>query len=167
MLDSEFDEATRRIAGLFPQFMEAMQAALNEQLAVLAQDIREGIPDMFPATSDHAHERTGNLMASVQAGQAITSGSRIEGYVDSGGETAKYAKYFVPTSIGGTGGTGPHAIAARNAEFLHFWQGGIEKFRKTVQHPGFGEHDFITPLFEQWIETLPPYIQEAVDRIAF
>jgi len=163
ILDSEFDAAEAKVAGLFPQFMVALQQALNVQLELLAENIQ-----ITGLTGDPLKTRSGELSASVQAQPATNLGTYIEGYVKAGGDDAPYARYFVSPDIGGTGGTAAHPITAHMPPMsLHFfWEKiGEEVWFKKVNHPGFPEKDFITGAFQAWCQDLPPYMQAAVDSV--
>ncbi|WFF39773.1 hypothetical protein LOPSY_24 [Mycobacterium phage Lopsy] len=77
--------------------------------------------------------RTGNLGRTIGELPQVYTPFRVRGGVEA---TADYA---APVHEGSR----PHAIRARNAQYLHFWWHGREMFRKSVWHPGTRARPFM------------------------
>jgi hypothetical protein len=184
-LEEDFDSANAKIAGMFPQFLSALTEEMNRQLAILQEMVLANLE------GEVLWSRTHQLASSVQTELATVVGNYIEGYVRAGGDdsAAPYAWFFEDPSIGGTGGTAPHEIVARNASALHFnWashvaihsSGGVshataqelgpgaygqEAFFAHVDHPGFSERPFMSEAWQAWIGDLPAAVQNVVDLV--
>jgi len=62
-------------------------------------------------------------------------------------------------------GTRAHAIVARNARFLRFFQGGRVVFRRSVWHPGTKARDF-SGKESSFVEAMLPDVLEVAARVA-
>ena len=81
---------------------------------------------------------TGALGRSIQEMPQVYRPFHVDGGVEAGGgaENVRYAAAVHE-------GSRPHRIAAKRAEYLHFWWRGQEQFRKSVWHPGTRSRPFL------------------------
>lgn len=64
------------------------------------------------------------------------------------------------------GGTQPHIIAARNAEFLRFERNGVVYFRRFVHHPGTAPRPFVRQATVVGELAMRLEAERGVDRLA-
>ncbi|AXN53296.1 tail assembly chaperone [Mycobacterium phage Thonko] len=94
--------------------------------------------------------RTGNLGRMMEESPQVYRPFHVSGGVEN------KADYAAPVHEGSR----PHVIRARNAQFLHFWSGGVEYFRRSVFHPGTRARPFLRNAAERIVALDPDIYRE-------
>lgn len=105
-----------------------------EMESLCVEAIKKEAPVYKTDRTDRWAAKPGHLRDSIGAKSEVTKENvAIEFFTQ-----ASYAKYVI-------GGAQPHTYGPKNASILYWKEGGVEHFRREVNHPGVkNKNDFVT-----------------------